>query len=335
MPLYLSPYIGAGARHDPFRPTGLDQPGSSAIDIRLDPTVADGGGIGFAFLWLPSGIPDPVGSIKLADDYGDLLTTQQRNRLNQRTGLDFGADTTIQDAVETIMARADIFGWKRLRPTNGMYQVWLGSSTGKRLWVNLPSIGGGSISDSFTRANETPIASPWTEQASSTGDVNLSSNAITKSASGDYLMYYANGAGWNADHSSQFTVVTSPTNNDWGPAVRVGSSGFSAYYFNLYNTGSVAHEITKIVTGTFSTVEATSSFNSATAQPYKIDVSGSTISYSKNGVADANSPATDTSLTTAGNGPGLFWYEAGGSIDDFLATGEISASTTLWAQSLL
>lgn len=327
MSLYLSPYIGAGVKGNPFRPTGIDNPGSSAIDIRLDPTVADGGGIGFAVLWLPSGIPDPAGSIKIADDYGDLLTSQQRTRLNRRTGLNFGADTTIQDAIETIVLRPPTGRWYGLQPSRGRMELWLGSSTGKRRWVDFPVIAGGSITDGFNRANETPIASPWVEQAGSTGDINLSSSAITKSSAGDLLFYHNNsGGGWNADQSSQFTYATSISSDDWGPAIRISSLGtFDCYFYNQYTGGGVAREIAKFVNGTLTTIEAASGTGPTVGHTYKIDVAGSTIRYYDNGSENGNSPGTDTSLSTAGNGPGAFYYASGGSLDDFVATGEISA----------
>jgi len=321
MGLYLSPYIGIGTKADPFMPRGLrDSAGTSAVDIRLDPTRADGDGIGFALLWQPAGTPDPTGAIKLADDYGEPLPALIRNRLNTRTGLDFSADTTIQDAIETIMLRADTGRWKRLRPCRGMYEVWLGSSAGKRKWVDLPGIAGGSITDSFTRANESPVAAPWTALSGSTGAVNLSSNAITHAADGDAFLYYANAGGWNADQSSQFTLVSAiGPNNDWGPAVRIGSSGFSGYWFGQFGGG---REIAKQVSGTYSSVEFIGN-SASNGVAYKIDIAGTTIRYYNGGVEDALSPATDSSLTTAGNGPGVFFFESGGSADDAVLTGEI------------
>ena len=324
MSLFLSPYIGAGTKLDPYRPVGLDVPGASAIDIRLDPTRADGNGIGFALLWVPGGIPDPAGAIKLADDYGDLLTNQQRNRLNQWTGLDFGVDTTIQDAIETILLRADAILWKQLRPTNGMYEAWLGSGSGKRKWVDLPVLAGGSISDNFNRANETPVASPWTQLAGSTGTINLASNAVTKASAGDTFYYYAHPGGWSAGQSSEFLYASSITGNDWGPAVRVGASGFSGYWYSQHVGGSGSREINKYVAGTFSLVELVTGTSSVGTR-YKIDANGSTIRYYDGGVENASSPVTDTSLSTSGNGAGLFLYDTGGSLDDFLATGELSA----------
>lgn len=323
MALFLSPYLGQGTHGYSFRPRGLDQPDASAIDLRVDCTRADGGGMRFALLWLPVGIPDPVGAVKLADDYGEPTTAVMKQLANTRFGLDFSRDQTIQDLVETILLRPDNGHWHRLRPANGRIEAWLGSGTGKRKWVDDLVIAGGSISDNFNRANETPIASPWVELAGSTGDVNLSSNAITHSASGDLFLYHNNsGSGWNADQSSQFLYASQVgSNSDWGPAVRIGSaSGITGYWYSQYGGG---REVAKLISGSYSQIEVASG-NSSVGTTYKIDIAGSTIRYYDNGVENANSPGTDTSLSTAGNGPGLFIYETGGSLDDFLATGEIT-----------
>jgi len=304
-----------------FSPSGLDQPETSAIDIRPDCTCQDGQGIRYAFLWSPAGIPDPVGAIKLADDYGDLLSLPQRRRLNSLLHLDFSKDRTIQEAVETVLLspRGQFAG---LRPTHGRIEAWLGSGSGKRRGVDLPVIAGGSISDNFNRANETPIAAPWTELAGSTGDVNLTSNAIAHVTDGDFFLYYDNPGGWNADQSSQFLYASQVGgNHDWGPACRIGSDvGISGYFYSLYGAGPGA---CKLINGSFTKIENSAASVSA-GITYKLDVTGTTLTYSKGGTPDANSPATDSSLTTAGNGPGVFFYESGGSIDDAVLTGEIA-----------
>lgn len=317
MALFLSPYVGAGTKADPFRPQGLDEPGASAVDIRLDPTTVDGGGIGWALLWVPSGIPDPSGAIKLADDYGDLLTNPLRNQLNTRLGLDFGPDATIQDAVETIMLRADTLRWKRIRPTRGRIEVWLGSGGGKRLWVNLPVLAGGAILDDFNRADETPIAAPWTAQASSPGTMNLSSNAVVGAGASDAFYYYARAGGWNVDHSSEFVYAASVILGDWAPAIRAESDGLSCYTFEQLTS---QRSIGKFVAGSFSVVENVSG-TASVGVAYRISAAGSTIRYYEDGVEHAGSPATDTSLSTAGSGPGIVLYQSGGGFDNFIGAG--------------
>ena len=324
MPYFLSPYIGAGIRSNPFRPTGSDQAGWSAIDLRADKGVTlDGGGFKYALLWLPPGTTEAPALIKIGLVMLETVTTQIKNAiLTKAPGLNFTADVTLQDIFESMLVSPPAGWWNAIRPANGRMGAWLG---GQRL-VDFPVVAGGSISDAFTRANETPIAAPWTVLAGSTGTINLATNAITKNGAGDCFYYYSAAAGWNADQSSQFLYATTITENDWGPAVRIGSNGFSGYWYGQYSIGSRA--IKKFVAGAFTNVEAASGAT-ATGVPYKIDVSGSTISYYDNGGANANSPATDSSLTTAGNGAGLFLYNTGGSLDDFLATGEKGSATFL------
>lgn len=327
MPLFLSPYVGAGTKADPFRPQGLLEPGASAVDIRLDPTRADGDGIGFALLWSPAGIPDPAGAIKLAEDYGEPITDRLRNLVNARTGLDFSLDTTIQEVIQTIMLRPDTIRWKRLRAFKGRLELWLGSSTGKRKWIDALVMAGGSITDDFNRADETVLKYPWTRQGLSVIKATLVSNAIRGTASSGQGMYYHNRSigGWHADQSSSFRYASAMTSDDWGPTVRNADTGLSCYSFEQWSGG---RSIAKYVNGSASTIETVTG-SASTGVVYKIDVSGSTIRYYEDGVEHAGSPATDTSLATGGFGPGVIFYRNDGGVDDFVGTGEQTPSSTI------
>jgi hypothetical protein len=323
MPYYLTPYTGAGTHDNPFRPSGSDQAGWSAIDLRADKGVTlDGGGFGYALLWLPPGSTDPIGSRTLVLDKLEAITNANRNFLATRTGIDFSQDVTFQDIVESLLVTGRAGWWNTLRPALGRMEAWLG---GERI-IDFPVIAGGSITDSFTRANETPLATPWTYQTGGSGStVNLSSNVVTRGAgaAGDTFYYYANGAGWDADQTCEINdgAGNPVTGDDWGPAVRVGSSGLSGYLYSQY---SVTRGAGKVVSGTYSVVEsATGATSRGTA--YKISAVGSTLRYYDAGTENASSPATDTSLTTAGNGAGWFQYDTQGSLDNFTGTGEITA----------
>jgi hypothetical protein len=327
VPYYLSPYIGAGIRGNPFRPTGSDQAGWSAIDLRADKGVTlDGGGFKYALLWLPPGTTEDNALIKIGLDKLETVTTQIKNAiLAKAPGLNFTNDVTLQDLFESMLVTPPAGWWNAIRPANGRVEAWLG---GQRI-VDFPVVAGGSISDNFNRANETPAAAPWTKLAGGTGTINLTSNAITKITAGDAFFYYNNAAGWNADHSSSWLYATAITINDWGPAVRIGVDGFSGY---CYDGATTEPQLFKFVAGAFTTVETASS--TTVGQTVKLDVAGSTLTYSRNGTPDANSPGSDTSLTTAGNGPGVFYYQNSGSLDDFLATGEVSAAGGTVNQSI-
>jgi len=272
-------------------------------------------------LWLPPGTTEDPALIKIGLDKLETVTTQIKNAiLTKAPGLNFTDDVTLQDIFESMLVSPPAGWWNAIRPANGRMEAWLG---GQRI-VDFPVVAGGSISDDFNRANETPIATPFTVQPSSTGTINLATNAITKNGAGDCFYYYNNAAGWNADQSSQFLYATTITTSDWGPAVRIGSNGFSGYCYNSFTGGAV---LVKFVTGNFTAIESAAA-GAVAGQTVKTDVAGSTLTYSRNGTPDANSPGTDTSLTTAGNGAGVFIYETGGSLDDFLATGEVSGVTT-------
>ena len=323
MPYYLSPYIGGGIRGNPFRPTGSDQAGWSAIDLRADKGVTlGGGGFPYALLWLPAGTTEAPALIKIGLDKLETVTQLIKNAILAKVhGLDFTNDVTLQDLFESMLISPPVGWWNAIRPANGRMEAWLG---GQRI-VDFPVVAGGSISDSFNRADETPIASPWTVLTSSTGTINLATNAITKNGAGDCFYYYNNAAGWSADQTSEL-VYASATLTDWGPAVRIGSFNFSGYFYE--QDAGAPWGPCKFVNGAFTSIEAAATASTTVGVAYKISAVGSTIRYYANSVEDANSPATDTSLTTAGNGAGVFLNATGGSLDTFAATGEVSGVTT-------
>jgi hypothetical protein len=57
---------------------------------------------------------------------------------------------------------------------------------------------------------------------------------------------------------------------------------------------------------------------------YKIAVTGSTIRFYDNSSERAESPVTDTSLTTAGRGAGVFNHHLDIRLDDWIGTGEVT-----------
>lgn len=167
--------------------------------------------------------------------------------------------------------------------------------------------------DNFNRADESPLQFPWTQEAGSGGDIILVSNAIRAAGSSDKLYYY-DGAVTVADQYSQANIVTKPTANDWGPACRIGTNGFSGYIAAQYDSGSNFRGITKFVSGSF-TVIASGGATSAVGDTVGVEAEGTTIRTKKNGVTDLTT--TDSSLTGTGNGVGVFIYEPGGAIDDW------------------
>jgi hypothetical protein len=167
-------------------------------------------------------------------------------------------------------------------------------------------------SDTFTRANETPVASPWVQLAGSTGTINLSGNAIQLGTAGDNFYYYS-GPAWSAAQYSKAVMVTAPANDDFGPAVRIGSNGFSGYYAAGFEAGPV---FVKFVAGTGSGIGSLT-LNLVNGDTFGSEIVGSTLRCKLNGAEPTGSPVTDTELTTAGNGAGMEIFGSGGAIDNW------------------
>lgn len=318
MPLYLSPYIGQGTRDNPFRPSGADQSGASAIDLRIDCTRADGGGLRFALLWLPLGSSSPTGAIKLADDHGETVSTLIKNAANTRFGLDFSKDLTIQDLVETILLRPDNGHWHRLRPNRGRVEAWLGSGTGKRRWVDFPVLAGGATAlDNFNRADENPLAGNWTSV--SANPFRLIGNQAYGSGAGSGETYaYWNANTFSDDQFSQIQIVTA--NEALGVTVR-GSGASTDYYAVQDFTGA---NLFKYVSGAYTSLDQ-QSYAWSTNDYIRLAASGSTLTV----YGDASNPPTTqiaqaTDTTFASGKVGIYdWF--GNAILDNWSGGDLSS----------
>lgn len=312
MPFYICEYVGDGTRAVPFRPALYDEAqGCSAIDIRPDASRLDGGGLNVALVWCPLDISGPKW-IKLGLDKLENLSAARIQAIYSKLKITArNAGTRIDDILADLLITPPTNGWNGLKPSRGFYEIWLGPRADKLLF-KMATIGGGAT-DAFTRADETPLASPWTRLTGSTGNLNLSSNAVTASAQGDKFYYYS-GAASSGDHYSQWTNPTRVTNDDWGPAVRVGANGFSGYWFSVFATVD-GQAVNKFDGGSFSLVENLPDFTPANGDIYRCEISGSTITSKRNGAEVSGSPSTDLTLT--GGQPGVFNYDTGGSLDDF------------------
>jgi hypothetical protein len=178
-----------------------------------------------------------------------------------------------------------------------------------------------SVADNFNRADETPLAAPWTKHAG-TGTINLSSNALARVTSGDLYEYYA-GAATGADQFSKATVVAVPSGNDWGPAVRIGGAGHATLEGYFFECGAANALVGKHVNGAFTSIASFFGVQSA-GDNFQMEIAGSAITCYRNGVVVKTT--TDTSLTLPGNGPGLFWFNASGTLDDW-SGGDLAAPT--------
>lgn len=294
MPFYLSEYIGTGTHFDPFVPVGSDQPGWAAIDLRPDSSLPDGGGLNACLFRVPTAFTDARAHF-LADDKLEALTNPQKNFLENRLGVDLSSPTLLRDIIATLLNNPPANGWKALRPGFLKWEIHLG----ELIW-EAPRISGGATDD-FNRANETPIAAPWTIGHGSSWNINLSSQEVV-SAGGDANWFYA-GAAVTDDQYAQDTS----TDLGGGPAVRMQSGVMTFYFYDEFGTDGFF----KFITGTYTMVGAK---GSTRANPIRVEAEGSTMRLFFNGVQDANSPWTDTSNPSGGQ-PGIFIY--GGNQDNW------------------
>lgn len=309
MPYYLAPYKGSGTRADPFRPEGSDQPGWSAIDLRPDASVLTGR----CLLYLPVADANPL-LRKLSDNKDELIGVSNRNFLRTTLSSPSLEDDTLANTVAALLLRPPVGAWNRLQATGDHYEIHLGGP----IWQS-PIIFGAS--DDFNRANETPIASPWTKSGPGP-NANLTSNAMTETVGNDTFYYYS-GAATSANQYSQAKVTAAGggSGSEWGPAARIQVSALYDGYFNDCLPGSEG--IYKYVASTASLVQAVT-YTMAVNDIVRIEAQGSTLRFIANGTERTGSPGTDTSITDAGGGPGVFLLSNTVVIDDW-AGGDLAA----------
>jgi hypothetical protein len=180
-----------------------------------------------------------------------------------------------------------------------------------------------TASDNFNRANGN-LTGTWT--SISDGGLKITSQTVAGSVSGG-----SSGATWNAatfsgNQYSQVEVTsTQLTGGQWiGPAVRAQNGGQDTYlgiYF--WNSGTPQLRLYKRISGTW--IQLGASYNSgalAAGTQLLLQASGSTITFSQNGVARVT--VTDTSLT--GGAPGIIAYGTGRA--DNWTGGDLSAPAT-------
>ena len=162
-----------------------------------------------------------------------------------------------------------------------------------------------TASDNFNRANGS-LGAGWTDMT--VGGLAISNDAVigTQAAGNSGDIY--TGQAFGSDQFSQVQVTSTPIGGgQWiGPAVRAQNGGQSLYVGIYYgNNGSPELELFKLLNGGWTQLGgAFASGNLAAGTQLALSVTGSTLSFSENGVVEIT--ATDTSLT--GGAPGIMAY---------------------------
>lgn len=298
MPFYLSQYVGSGTRQNPYRPVGSDQPDWASIDLRPSGHLLDGGGLNACLLRTEEPFSDARAQF-LGDDKLETLTNQQKNFLTNKLGVDLSSPNLLRDIIAILMNYPPTNGWKAIKPGRLNWEVWLG----ELIW-EAPRISGGA-SDDFNRANESPILSPWVKAGG--GNIRIATNNIDAATSTDCWWYYS-GAASSADQYAQAKIIT-PAGPDAGPAVRINAD------VDCYSINTLLHEYVRFLNNSITSLANYSS--TAINDVVRIEVEGSTIRGYINGAPSGVPSTTDSNISAAGLGVGMFMFETGHEYDDW------------------
>lgn len=185
-----------------------------------------------------------------------------------------------------------------------------------------------TASDSFTRANETPLASPW---ATSYGSgMNLTSNVAVSTASTDKGSYYT--GTWGNDQESMGTIGALTTNSQYaGLLVRANGSGNAYQVITDGTTGAGHTEFGYWSGGSYSSLNGIAT-TFANGNGMRLTVSGASPNIILTLYKDTGSgwvqvgQQTGISVGPASGNPGVGCYGVA-TIDDWSATDNAAAGT--------
>lgn len=288
--LYLSPYVGGGVRSNPFRPCGIENSSEwSSIDIR--PDFKDNHGL--CLLTLPDSVTPHSSLIAIGCNKSEIICSSSKRFLGNRLSLTLDK-CSIGAVVGKIMCTTGK-AWKPLKPNliRRRYELYFGGEC----WWELKAFGGASYSDTFTRANENPIASPWVKGGSGHNWQILTNALQGVTTDDDSWLYYNNTT--PDDQFSQATVGALSVNADFGMAVRIAGGATQTFYLTInFNGGPL---IAKFVAGSFTSLGAVTAVTIVN-DVVRAEVIGSSMHFIKNGSDVLGSPVTDTSITSGFSG---------------------------------
>lgn len=319
--LCLAQFIGTGVYRlpngmsDGYRLRGFDGiPGAGLqIDLREDVTKVDGYGLG----WVPdTETINERGVIPLLSDKGELLGKAASDELRRVLGFDPARVTDGESLMKELLFGRESRRWGQVIPevNTGWKRVYINCQEWAKEHVTVSKQLGIDPADSFIRANETPLAAPWVKcTGSAAANINLASNSIASSATGDKFYYYT-GSVSHADQFSEIRENSAVNNDDFGPALRILGSSLTGYWYSGCATGT---PFNRLVGGVFTGFGAGTPTGSANGDVWKMTCVGSTLRGYKNGVEALNSPITESTITGAGAGVGVFIYDTGGGLNNW------------------
>lgn len=187
-------------------------------------------------------------------------------------------------------------------------------------------------SDDFNRANETPLAAPWTDVV---GQVNLVSNAVTSAIDDNNRGMYYSGPAWPDDQWSKAKLYVDSTGGvRMGPALYVRlAAGVDCYRFSTDHAASNNCNVSRFVASSRTTiVDFTQAWNDGDEWMLQVEgpATAARVRVFLNGVQKSDD--TDNSSIASGS-PGIgisgsatitSW-----SLDDW-SGGDLEGTTVAW-----
>lgn len=160
-------------------------------------------------------------------------------------------------------------------------------------------IGTQTVTDSFGRANETPLAGNWTQDSGAS--FNLSSNTVVGTTLANDKWAYYNAWSGGDDHYSQVALTegSDVTGAGAGVCIRKATSATETMY-RLVTNGSGAFELGKLIAGAFTSLR-TGTFTYVAGQKVGLRVLGTTLQIWYNGV-QVGTDLTDSGISTGAPG---------------------------------
>jgi len=182
-------------------------------------------------------------------------------------------------------------------------------------------------SDAFTRANETPLASPWldADTSSANTEFNLASNSATPELISHDAAMYKSGITWASNQYAQVKITVTGTTAGSGPGVIVragsGAPNWSYYRIAICKNATIC-DIGKSTVGTYSNL-GTRTGTWVDGDTLRVEATGTTtvtIKVFQNGV-QLGADITDSSSALQAGVPGLFYSSSVTSctLDDYSA----------------